>query len=184
MKLTKTRLRQIIREELNEEFRVPYMGRHRKSQIGGENIRKWTKKGYDFDSTEQGLLTVAIVKEPSGEILRIFHDVPTAIFLRRDDNPDVKKAMGLKRGMRAYAVKDVSMWPPTDDPKEIEKKAEELFAKVHGFGRKHRIPTHEYIEKHYPDMPQFDFNDFMTPQGPRGGGRGRKSVIGDLEDGE
>ena len=159
------------------------MGPNRTTQIGGDNIRKWTKKGYDIDSGYQGLDTVAIVKEPSGEILRVFHDVPREIFDRlvTSDDPDVKKAMGLKRGMKAYEVRDAKGFADNpNDAAELEKEAEELFANFFGHGRKFRIPTHEYIEKHYPDMPQFDFNDYMTPQGPRGGKRQGKSVIGDL----
>lgn len=189
MKLTKTRLKQIIREELNEEFRIGYMGPNRTTQIDRDDVRKWTKKGYDFDSGYQGLDTVAIVKEPSGEILRVFHDVPREIFDRlvTSDDPDVKKVMGLKRGMKAYEVRGAKGYANNpNDAAELEKEAEDLFSsrKSWGDGRKFRIPTYEYIEKHYPDMPFFDFNDYMAPQGPRSGKRPGKSVIGDLEDGE
>ena len=49
--------------------------------------------------------------------------------------------------------------------------------------RYRRIPTFEYIEKFYPNMPWYDYNDFLTPIGKRGGKRQAGPVI-DLEDGE
>lgn len=219
MKLTKTRLKQIIREELKEEFKISRMGsvpktqhkgrKFKRSNYDGQPIAGFTGNGWVTPNTQK-LLTLAIIKEPEGKILNIFNDVPEEIWeriWRTEDQPkkeqELKKAMGLDRkGTRAADVKhadsylevvdyDTSPW--TYEPMNDEF-LKHLFAMEgepelrkdddRGSIRVRRIPTYEYIERFYPNMPQYDFNDFMTPQGPRGGKRQGKSVIGDLEDGE
>lgn len=176
----------------------------KRSPIDGKPIAGFTGDGWVNPNTGK-LLTLAIIKEPEGKILHIFNDVPEEIWERiwkTEDSPnkeqELKKAMGLdKKGTRAAAVQEADdnrewvdedqRWEPITDELlkhlfALEGEAELRKDDWHG-GRQRvrRIPTYEYIERFYPDMPQYDFNDYMAPQGPRGGKLPGKSVIGDLE---